>query len=235
MNILRGAILTSAIFISAHTQAALVSGNAVFGDVNIETTGSASFVWTGVDYFIASADVNVASAYYSDDFYSGELPGSAMSLSLMANGETFSSADANRLPASYTEAEGAGDAFAYSFAELGYEVSGVGQVTVTFEAALFANILGSIGSETVEVSTVLTDSFGGVDIFESYFFGDDIEFEDFNTLSLTFNVNGFSQDILGLEANALALTGVNPVPVPAAAWLLMSGLLGLAGIARSKK
>ena len=236
MNMLRGVILTSALLISAQSQAALVSGNAEFGDFNIQTSGTANFEFTGINYFIASTEVNVSSPYFSEDFHSNQSPGAATANSSAANGDTFAAADANIFPVSYAEVDGAGNAASNSLAELGYEVSGVGQVTVSFDVALFADILGPTGSESVEVITAITDSFGGVDVIDLLFFGEDgdIAYTDFTTLSLTFDVDGFSQDILSLETRALALSGVNPVPVPAAAWLFMSGLLGLAGTARNK-
>ena len=53
--------------------------------------------------------------------------------------------------------------------------------------------------------------------------------------TLTFIAADTSDTILDSAVYISSLSGVNPVPVPAAVWLLGSGLMGLVGIARRKR
>lgn len=54
------------------------------------------------------------------------------------------------------------------------------------------------------------------------------------SMSVTFGVVSGTTYAFGADAEASVYTDVNAVPVPAAAWLFGSGLIGLAGIARRK-
>ena len=58
-----------------------------------------------------------------------------------------------------------------------------------------------------------------------------------NGMTLEFGVNSAATDytMSGVYYDNLSLTGTPAVPVPAAAWLFGSGLLGLIGVARRKK
>jgi hypothetical protein len=55
------------------------------------------------------------------------------------------------------------------------------------------------------------------------------------TLMVAFDVIAGTTYSIGAEITTYAYTDVNPVPVPAAAWLLGSALLGLVGVARRKR
>ena len=58
------------------------------------------------------------------------------------------------------------------------------------------------------------------------------------TIGTTVNVSNWAFDSLGNQSQLFAevqLTGISSVPVPAAAWLFSSGLIGLIGIARRKR
>lgn len=56
-----------------------------------------------------------------------------------------------------------------------------------------------------------------------------------DAISVTFSVEAGKNYFFGAEASVGGYTGVSAVPVPAAVWLFGSGLLGLLGVARSKR
>lgn len=232
--------LASQVIISA-ANALSVSADAVIDSISVGTTGTASFSFTGLDFFDASAAVNDVTPFFADDFYTDVVPGSAMA-SFSGGGSSASAlAVAGMLPpssaaaASDVDVTEAGNALAVAISELGYEVDGVGDVTIDIDVTLLSEIMGDtalLAFAEASATVAIFDSFSDLlDITDDFAaiggFAEDDFFSAMSTLTLMFSVDGFDEGILMLETYANVDTGVAPVPVPAAFWLLLSALTAL--------
>jgi hypothetical protein len=113
----------------------------------------------------------------------------------------------------------------------GLDVLGLGSIRVsdTGSAALgLLNVVEISLDEESDLNALQTDAFGLFTVtFQALAAG---------TSGLSLQVNSLA-DAAGLGLNAATANGsigVAPVPLPAAAWLLFSGLAGLAGISRRR-
>ena len=86
----------------------------------------------------------------------------------------------------------------------------------------------TVGSETY---TDAEEFLGGASL---YFSGGAFNGLDYSATDLTFDSFNFSFVSTGQLAGTWTTATISPVPVPAAAWLFGSGLLGLVGLARRK-
>ncbi len=224
------------IVLATQVNAATVSGSASIDDITVTTTGTASFSFTGFDFFAADSLVNDVTPFFSSDGYTDVVAGSASSALTLPGSTTSADAIASDLSSSSVFADGAGNAFASTVSELGYAVDGAGDVTVEIEVSLFAEILSAVGAEFVDIGASLSDAFGPIDSAGEFFDGGfgDVTFGDSAFLTFSFVVDGYAEDALFLETFALADTAVAPVPLPAAAWFLLSGVLGLIAVARRR-
>ncbi len=234
----------SAVLFSFQAHAAIVDADAKMTGFSVSTTGSATFDFTfGVsDWFTAEALANDFTVWSVADSDAGSSYAEAAALSLPADGTTAESlavSDALDIGASSAaSALDAGDAAATTTGEMGYEVSGTGLVTLTFDVELFNSITGATGSEFASSAVTVSDSFSGEFselAIDSDGFGGDIFDDLFDSISFSFDVDGFDEGFLYVETFALADTGVAPVPVPAAAWLFGTGLMALGAIARRRR
>ena len=94
-------------------------------------------------------------------------------------------------------------------------------------------INGTSGADVTLLLDGVQVDFGTNGIINSWTFLGVIDTTGFNTFEFR-EINGKGTQALTIRADDVTL-GVSAVPVPAAAWLFGSGLIGLTGIARRKK
>ncbi len=227
--------------VGLQANAATVSSESTLNSVSIATTGTATFDFNFdvADFFVADTIVNAGAASEVSDSAGDAFAVSASAASSGVTADAGIGHLSTTPSSSITSAIGGGDATASTTGEMEYTVSGTGSVTLTFAYSLYNDIFGTtgLGTEYTESVVTVSDSYGGFD--ENFLILDGIggDFSDSinDVLTLTFEVDGWDSGLIYMDTYAFASTGVAPVPVPAAAWLFGSALVGIAGIARSKK
>lgn len=228
--------------ISFEAHAAAVISEAYVDGVTVTTTGSAYFWFDGdSDNFLAEAVANFGTGYDVIDSNADILSVASYADSYPADFTTASAAaestylDAFSGPYSTATVYDAGNASGLTQTDMSFEVGGFGTVLIEFDVTVINEIVGSLGGEYAEASISVTDSFGSTDIFSmADGFNGDVYKQTSAILTLAFDVNGSNTGSVFVDTFAFADTAVNPVPVPAAAWLFASALLGLAGVSRRK-
>lgn len=241
MKHLLTAALVPVAMLASQSHAALatpyVNSIASINNISVSTTGTASFEYSFTDAFVADAIVNSGSAYEESALYSDGFPSTVFVQSADSGFYTEAQATASELNQSYAVADMSGNAYAQAYSNLGFDVSGAGEVSISFDVNYIVDLLAVTGDEYLNFGISVADSFGGYESLSGEFLGwdGDAFLSESDVLTLSFLVDGAEQGYLELSTWALADTGVAPVPVPAAAWLFGSALLGLAGIQRRRK
>ena len=226
---------------SVGANAATVYSDAFVNSVTVTTTGSAYLAFDGLfDTFIADAVANGGTAYEMVDSGFDVFPVSAFADSFPADLTTAGAAaesmylDSFSAPYSTAFSFDAGSAESWTQTEMSFEVGGTGTVFINFDMTLMTEIVGSIGGEYAEANVQVADSFGGYGQLLSLVDGNSNgSLNDISaTLTLAFDVNGIDFGSVYVDTYTYADTGVAPVPVPAAAWLFASAILGLVGVRR---
>lgn len=243
--------------VSISTQAeTFVFGNASLGEAIITTTGTVSvFPATaspfGPDFFGGEIGIDLASPPPAGDlaFFGDSVPSGA---TLGAPGSSFADAATGFSPlggtpppvigsSSTASATGSGDAFAFSFGAISFDVDGIGTVAfdipVEFTAevldptldtapvALSASAFASITSGDGDLGFAELVSPGGLSDFSTI---------DVDVFSFAFDIDGPDTISILFDTSAIVDTGVSGVPLPAAAWFFITALLGLGGLKRKQ-
>lgn len=219
-NLLAKLLACSVLLWGAQANAAAVTADASIALASVDTTGTATIDFT-TGIFFADALINDVSAFTQFDADFGLMSADA---SVSAGNAFASSMTMGDGGASSAMADGTGNGFGSSFASIDFLLGGTGEVTLTFEYSL--SVDASMG-EAADAVVTLSDSFGALD--EAFLFGSagDAASGTSGLLTLTYIVDGAAFGFLGFETVARAETGIEPVPLPAAAWLLGGGLLAL--------
>ena len=240
MKIQAKLLLAVIIAASTQAQAASISTQASITDVYVyASTGTATFQFTGNDdYFYAGASVYDSNSDLLDsDYYDGPGPGSAD----ISGAGYLASANASATPSVYLESDFSqlGDITSYVSGYMGYQMSGTGTVVLAI-TGYTAVTAAWMGEDNLYSSTYLQARVGHLvsytnDYFDSY--QGDGPFGGVYTLALFLDVDGFREGALDIYAQAYAFrydADVVSTPIPAAAWLFGSALLGLGAIKRRK-
>jgi len=136
---------------------------------------------------------------------------------------------ANLLPGAWTAGQ---------TVDIQFDIRGTAQAGGVFFAELFSELSGGGTSKSEILGGGPLFPNGNPDVWTTYNFTTAVGPDTSGGVTLQFNaacgaVNGCLADYF--IDNVSIVADVNAVPVPAAAWLFGSGLLGLVGIARKKK
>lgn len=220
------AVLASATF-SINAQAAFSQASAEFtGFADIRVTGTADYTFTEFDLFSAIGTATSGVTEFGSD---GEFFDSMMSL----DGEgTATNTGFGEIASSYsfTEASNTSDSAATTLAELEIEFEGVGTVEFDIAYDLFVDTfdtqtLDTAFAQLFAYGTSVDEVSAELEVFGSAF-GDDDSATDILTIVFDVDDLGFGAytEYLTIGTEAVA---TSTVPVPAAAWLFGSALIGL--------
>lgn len=151
---------------------------------------------------------------------------------------SFAASDYSFAPAPYTTAGAVGSGNGSSAILWSFDWTATGTGTAIFDAeylysATVANLLsGETGIASASISAVLEGTQNKQDVLYYFNNSNGNTFGD-EHLTLNFNVVAGQTGTISIAVASNALTAP-AVPVPAAAWLMGSALLGLGGIARSR-
>ncbi|MCG8313897.1 MAG: VPLPA-CTERM sorting domain-containing protein [Pseudomonadales bacterium] len=227
--------------VSTQAQAAEQPLVSVLSAVNLidVTTIDGDATFSIVDqYYINQALANDSSLFTVSDAFMGNYSGEAYAYSepgeaeAAAVGDSINAQDA--LVGSWANAAGSGNALSTALAEFSYLIEGTGSVELSFSAIFSLEIDGGQGGEFAAYEVAAETEAGEV-FYQADFIDSDSLVEDSIYFTLVLQGLGTTQQgALYLSSASIADTGVNPVPVPAAAWLMLSGLIGIARFARKK-
>lgn len=188
--------------------------------------------------YINQALVNDGSVFTVSDAFIGDYSGEAYAYSEAGDAEATAVGDSinghDGLVGSWANATGSGNALSAALAEFDYLVEGTGSVELTFAAIFSLEIDNGQGGEFAAYEIAAETEAGEV-FYQADFIDSDGLVDDSIYFTLVLQGLGTAQEgALYLSSSSIADTGVNPVPVPAAAWLMLTGLLGIARFTRKK-
>ena len=220
------AMTLAASLFSAAAQAAPFTSATAFIDISslsVQTSGTASFVLNGLDAYNGTVEVpsQFAETFIDEDLSVDHLAVDTSDIEMQAGSHLSA--------VSVADSDGDADSFASVF--LGYDVDGVGDVIVSFEYSVTADLFDTTDPLAFAFAQVTLDSVAGSDDALLDFDGSLADINDFldGSLSVTIAVNGSDSDDIFLSAVAVAQTNIAPltvsVPAPTSALLLLPGLL----------
>jgi len=177
--------------------------------------------WTQFPGSLGAAGQEVSTINPSSGTYSGHLTETAAAANIIKQ--------ANLLPGAWTAGQ---------TVDIQFDIRGTAQAGGVFFAELFSELSGGGTSKSEILGGGPLFPNADPDVWTTYNFTAAVGPDTSGGVTLQFNA------ACGADTNCLAdyfldnvsiVADVNAVPVPAAAWLFGSGLLGLAGAARRKK
>jgi len=202
----------------------------------VTTDGTAAVTFTGPDFLTA---LGTTTAGIADGFSDGELfaseagpfgEGTATNAGFGAGLSSTSLADVGIF------APGAASSGATTFAELGYELAGTGNVTFelayTLEVDAFGSDVDGFAEAIISAYTTFEPAVSAMLMASGVGAGEFDVISDSLFISFFFDDFGFGPVAETLFIETIATSGATVVPIPAALWLLGPAMLGLTGVRR---
>lgn len=224
------ALLVGVQLLSSHAHAAAVSATAqIFG-----IDGGSLLTFSNDQYL-----TDVATPYHSGFNASAAIQNYYFNDTQLNGNASFAASDYSFAPAPYTTAGAIGSGSGNSTILWSFDWTATGSGTATFDAeylysATVANLLNSeTGMASASISAVLEGTQNKKDLL--YYFNNvngNTFGDEHLTLSLDVVAGQTGTITLAVASNALAAPAV---PIPDAAWLMSSALVGLGGVARLRR
>jgi len=230
------ACLIAATTVSNAALAVSSTAVATLDGIFVTTDGTAAVTFTGADFLTA---LGTTTAGIPDGFSDGELfasevgpfgEGTATNAGFGDGLSSMSLADVG------LAGPGSALSSATTFAELGYELEGTGNVTFeltyTLEVDAFGSDIDGFAEAMIDAYTTFEPGASTMLAASGIGAGEFDVISDSLFISFFFDDFGFGPVTETLFIETLATSGATVVPVPAALWLLGPAMLGLTGMRR---